>query len=67
MNGCNQVNAVVLLKWSKTSNDRVKGTAEVWRRGVGGCGLTAHTKVGISIFVEVFELSYLLKKLILVD
>ncbi|KAL5690509.1 hypothetical protein EMGR_007775 [Emarellia grisea] len=24
---------------------RVKGTAEVWRRGVGGCGLTAHTKI----------------------
>ncbi|KAH1547389.1 hypothetical protein LV164_003921 [Aspergillus fumigatus] len=43
--GVGTINAVVLLKWSKTSNDRVKGTAEVWRRGVGGCGLTAHTKI----------------------
>ncbi|GES60042.1 hypothetical protein ATEIFO6365_0002037300 [Aspergillus terreus] len=44
LNGCSQVNAVVLLKWSKISDNRVKGAAEVWRRDPGG-GLTVDTKI----------------------
>ncbi|PKX96377.1 uncharacterized protein P174DRAFT_438173 [Aspergillus novofumigatus IBT 16806] len=44
LNGSSQVNAVVLLKWSKTSNNRVKGIAEFWRRGAGG-GLTVDKKM----------------------
>lgn len=43
LNGSTQVNAVVLLKWSLISKNRVKGTAEVWRRGAGG--LTVDTKI----------------------
>jgi hypothetical protein len=47
LNGSTQVNVVIILKWYLISQNRVKGTAEVWRRGAGG--LTVDTKVSISI------------------
>ena len=46
LNGSSQVSVVVLLKWSKLSNSRARGTAEVWRRGTGG-GLTVDIKVAM--------------------
>ncbi|KAL5359507.1 hypothetical protein BJX96DRAFT_174410 [Aspergillus floccosus] len=36
MQGCSTVNVVILLKWSKLSGNRVKGTAEIWTRDTAG-------------------------------
>ncbi|KAE8340327.1 hypothetical protein BDV24DRAFT_164535 [Aspergillus arachidicola] len=33
LDGTSEVNVVILLKWSKLTHNRVKATAEIWRRG----------------------------------
>ncbi|KNG89743.1 hypothetical protein ANOM_001974 [Aspergillus nomiae NRRL 13137] len=62
LNGSSEVNVVILLMWSKISNNRAKGMAEVWRRG--GDGLTVCKKAGIPLLcaapapgADVIELS----------
>ncbi|GAB1207217.1 hypothetical protein APSETT445_005930 [Aspergillus pseudonomiae] len=45
LNGSSEVNVVILLMWSKISNNRAKGMAEVWSRSGGDGGLIVCKKV----------------------
>lgn len=42
------INYVILLKWTKLSNNKVKGRIEVWHRNLAGVATLLHSEVIIS-------------------
>ncbi|EAW22564.1 uncharacterized protein NFIA_012530 [Aspergillus fischeri NRRL 181] len=61
MHGCASVELVILLRWTKISGNRIKGTLEVWRRnGAGGLSVTEMVSILQS---QVYDRKLILKGL----